>query len=86
LLTNIIKLDKQVKIYPNPATDKVTIVNSYGQPFIIKIYDLGGKVVKVMNLASDKIQINVQDLSTGVYIIELSSEKKNMQEKLIIHR
>jgi len=75
-----------MKIYPNPANDKITIENSYSQPFKIKMYNLEGEVVKNEFLLSDKIQINVRDLSNGVYILVFSSAKKNIQEKIIIHR
>ncbi|HOV11539.1 MAG TPA: T9SS type A sorting domain-containing protein [Bacteroidales bacterium] len=75
-----------MKIYPNPANDKITIENSYSQPFKIKMYNLEGEVVKNEFLLSDKIQINVRDLSNGVYILVFSSAKKNIQEKIIIRR
>jgi len=67
-----------MKIYPNPANDKITIENSYSQPFKIKMYNLEGEVVKNEFLLSDKIQINVRDLSNGVYILVFSSAKKNI--------
>lgn len=75
-----------MKIYPNPANDSITIENPYGQAFLIKIYDLEGNVVKREHIPSDKIQIDVQDLRNGVYILDFSSAEKNLQEKLVIHR
>lgn len=75
-----------MKIYPNPANDKITIENPYGQTFTLKIYDLTGKVVKNEIIPSDKKLINVQDLCNGVYVLEFSSAEKDIQEKLVIHR
>lgn len=75
-----------MKIYPNPANDKITIENPYGQTFTLRIYDLMGKVVKNEIIPSDKKQIDLQELCNGVYVLEFSSAEKNMQEKLIIHR
>jgi len=75
-----------MKIYPNPANDKITIENPYGQTFTLRIYDLLGKVVKNEIIPSDKKQIDIQDLCNGVYVLDFSSAEKNMQEKLVIHR
>jgi len=76
----------EMKIYPNPANDRITIENPYSQTFTLKIFDLMGKVVKYDIIPSDKKQIDVQDLCNGVYILEFSSAEKNMQDKLIIRR
>jgi hypothetical protein len=75
-----------MKIYPNPANDKVNIVNLWGQSALLKIYDLMGTVVKNEIIHGDKKEINVEDLSVGVYVLEFTSNDKSLQEKLIIQR
>jgi len=75
-----------MKIYPNPANDRVTIENKYKESFILKIYDLMGTLVRNELIQGDKKQINVEDLSNGVYIIEFTSKDETLQEKLIIQR
>ncbi len=75
-----------MKIYPNPANDKVTIENKYKESFILKIYDLMGTLVRNELIQGDEKQINVEDLCNGVYVLEFISKEKSLQEKLIIHR
>ena len=75
-----------MKIYPNPANDKVTIENKWGQSVLLKIYDLLGTVVKNEIIHGDNKQINVEDLSNGVYVLEFTSKDESLQEKLIIQR
>ncbi len=75
-----------MKIYPNPANDKVIIENIWRQSVLLKIYDLLGTVVINEIIHGDKTQIYVKDLCNGVYVLEFISEDKSLQERLIIHR
>ena len=77
------------EIYPNPAQDQVTIeFSTTSLPAnSINIYNLSGKVVKSYNFdeqASSSLDLNVSDLSTGVYLVKTESSKGSAVEKLII--
>ena len=65
-----------VRIYPNPATDQITIDLSKLDPSLmtgsstIEVYDMIGKQVK-QSVISNLTTMSVSDLSNGVYMIAL---------------
>ena len=68
---------KDVILYPNPATESVTIevpATFTGSSFAIS--DLTGRILKQGQLASTINQINLNELSTGVYLISFGTENK----------
>lgn len=73
--TSILESDfSDVKIYPNPANDFVTIENVNGITNI-QIHDLSGKLVldKQNNLNGNN-RLDVSDLQTGVYLVSVVNE------------
>lgn len=70
--------------YPNPAQDHVTI--SSDDAFqSVQVFDITGKIVLTRNEfnATEK-EINVSELSSGVYLLKVSSEGTSSTQKLII--
>ncbi len=68
-------------IYPNPATDVLNITSKNGlSANEIRISDLTGKVVKVQK---DVSVINVSDLSTGTYLIDITTNEGKATSKFI---
>ena len=79
----IINNDESIRIYPNPATDKV-IINFYKRPSVdMKIYNIVGDCVLQYNLIYNTNEIDISSLSKGVYVIKLTIEEKIIQQKLI---
>ncbi len=70
-------------IYPNPAKTTVTI--EYGSTtFNYNLYNNLGQLVASNKNNPGKAQINLSELSRGVYIIEIESGKDKLRKKLII--
>ncbi len=66
--------DKKVKsleIYPNPAEDFIVIPESAKK--MIKVYDLSGRLVA--NQRPDGNRLDVSNLESGYYILEMDSQK-----------
>ncbi|MFZ4399474.1 MAG: two-component regulator propeller domain-containing protein [Bacteroidales bacterium] len=78
-----INSDPVVDIYPNPVKD-VLIINSYNSQFDLKIFDVQGKVLlsKTLNLSENKIELN--NLSKGLYFVQLSDKSNTITKKLIV--
>ena len=75
--------DLSITLYPNPAKDAVNIQGDYSQFAMYGIYDLSGKTIAVKPLdASGKI--DVSQLQSGVYLLELFNKKSKISTKLII--
>ena len=71
------KLEKsQFAIYPNPATNEVTVKNIQGA-FSYNIYNVSGKLLRT---AANQVSnaINISDLSAGMYFLELA-DKNNIK-------
>ncbi len=79
-----------VSIYPNPATDEVTL--NWNRPESLKnvaltIYDISGKEVirqTIQVFPNQKIRIPIKGISSGIYQVILNTEIGIVAEKLII--
>lgn len=72
---------KIFKIFPNPVFDILTIQTPNNSSILsIKIIDILGETV----IETQKVStINIQELSNGIYIIAVTFEDKNYQQKFI---
>ena len=72
-------------VSPNPASDFITVSNSDNILVSgISITDLNGRVVKQNSYENvSNIQVNVSDLSSGVYMMNIKSEKGSVTKKII---
>jgi len=78
---------KWLKIYPNPAYDKVFVeLPGYNGKLRAVVYDLTGKMMCSGNMSNgDALDIN--NLFGGTYILMIRDEDGNIfRQKLIIHR
>ena len=69
-------------VYPNPANDfiNIEINNNYDSNFKISIYNsLGIKVIETSN----ENTINIEDLPSGMYFINVMTEKFSRTEKVM---
>ena len=72
-------------VSPNPANDFITVSNSENILVnTISITDLNGRVVK-QNSFSDvtNVQVNISDLASGVYMMNITSDKGSVTKKII---
>jgi len=69
LISNLI-VQNQLKIYPNPANESITISNTYRNPIPVKIINSLGQTVysKIIN-AESNLSINTAEMAKGIYII-----------------
>ena len=73
-----------IVIYPNPATDNLTIETS--QQADIEILNIEGQLIKSVSrqtASGNKTNVNVSDLPCGVYFIEVKTEKGVAIKKFI---
>ena len=73
----------EVAVYPNPVKDNLTIDLGEGQNGTIQIIDLAGKVIISETLNSNIFNVDLQNLSSGIYCLSISSQGKLHQSKLI---
>lgn len=68
-------------IYPNPATDKLMIVNSYSENATIAIYNLQGK--QEMSQKTGNEPVDISNLSKGIYIVRIIESGNIITNKFI---
>ena len=62
---------KELKLFPNPAKDKVKITKGDIQITRIEIYDLLGKLVQT---SSNQTEIDIAHFSRGIYFVKIYTE------------
>ena len=80
------ELNNAISMYPNPAQDQVTISNSSNiQLEKAVIYDMNGKMLNQIDLSTMQGEqvINISDLATGVYVVQLTSDTSSATKRLI---
>ena len=60
---------EKFSLYPNPSNDKITIKNAEVDSYV-HIRDLNGKIQKTIQVSANKMEIDLQSLSAGIYIIQ----------------
>ncbi len=67
----------QLLVYPNPATNQLTIVNQQSLTKTIEVYDVVGRKFDNLKMSrlENAIQIQVSDFSSGIYFIKATDEK-----------
>jgi hypothetical protein len=84
-LSNSEFLDTKFSLTPNPAKDYITISNSENILLnSISITDLNGRIVKQNSYSNvTNVQVNISDLASGVYMMNITSDKGSVTKKII---
>jgi choice-of-anchor B domain-containing protein len=77
--------DQSVSVYPNPANTELNI-KSEEQTFICRLFNNLGEVVKETKLFEKSAMLWVQDLSPGVYTLELQNSSNHTRKKILVDR
>ena len=85
-------LDNDLYIFPNPAPEFFYYqinVESDKSDVLVSIYDLEGRNVKSIireDISTGKFvdKVNIPELSSGIYIVEVAYEGKKLTKKVIV--
>ncbi len=73
------------RIFPNPASDNVTIESNYINIGIIEVFDLSGRcVLSRSQVDSKRCDIHVADLRAGCYFVRVTTNRTTEMLKLIV--
>lgn len=77
--------EADISVYPNPASDLVTINSLKEIIDTVRIFNLQGSVVHIESgLNAQSIDIDVSSYESGNYYLELSTQDKRYLKKLVI--
>jgi len=83
---NEIKNDSEMLIYPNPATSSISIKFPVNAEVIqVRIFNLLGELISNKMFEGNEIIVHdISNLSSGSYTVEVKSDNKSWQKKLVI--
>lgn len=74
----------QVQVYPNPAVDHI-MIKSNETPDEISIWDTRGNLVKkVDQIAAEKNEIDLSNVSTGIYFVKLRKGESSVSCRILV--
>ncbi|MFC1731234.1 T9SS type A sorting domain-containing protein [candidate division KSB1 bacterium] len=76
--------EENIKLYPNPSNDVIFVELENNRKSEFVIYDILGKVEKTGQFVNSKNQINISDLSKGMYIIQINDNNKTRSFKFSV--
>jgi len=77
-----------VELYPNPSNGIFSLEITDETINSIQVFDLSGKLVYSENVVDNEKQkeINLSNLTSGIYILKLTADKYILQSKLMINK
>lgn len=88
---NIAANVKNIKLFPNPATQTSTLNFSLAEKTNVRIsiFNVLGEALIVSNLGvktagNHNFEINTSELSKGIYFVKLESDEKSTNSKLVV--
>ena len=73
-----------MSIFPNPVKENFKIqLNNNQKIKVIRIFDINGRLVKLMNINLSSNQYNISSLKSGIYFLIIETDELQYQKKLI---
>ncbi len=80
---NNIKEEQSIELFPNPTSDLINLKNSTPIETRYALYDIFGKQILSQEYYSNQTQIDIGNLATGTYILEIQNESVN-ERRIVI--
>jgi Secretion system C-terminal sorting domain len=75
--------DKKINVYPNPVKDKVIIETNLMSDYTVDVFDITGRLLQSQNVNQAIIQLAINDLPNGVYLISVKSSAIQQMFKIV---
>jgi hypothetical protein len=79
---NDVLRNDEIKVFPNPATDYLTIQSS-DKLLQANLYSIHGSLVKSMEMNAASSTLSLKDLKHGVYILKLKTQHSSKTVKVV---
>lgn len=79
-----IKNTGELNIYPNPATDVVTIEHQHGNAAMITLYSIDGRLQRSIKAAASPQRLSTRHLPAGNYLISISSHGRTPERQQLV--
>jgi len=79
----VVMAPMSVRLYPNPFSDVITITSDQNLIESVKVYDLKGMLLYQMRDNSTEVNVNLSNLSSGIYLIKTASQNGETMHKVV---
>lgn len=80
-LTNTnFSLDEKISIFPNPTSNKISILSNNNEVSLVSIYDINGRTVLEINNTNT---VDISNLSNGMYYLKIKTNSGIVNKKII---
>lgn len=83
LATANFQLENHVLLYPNPASTLINIELENSTASKVTIFDMNGRKLKSVNIFNKKTAINISNLISGTYLMEITTDKGTVCKKIV---
>jgi hypothetical protein len=81
---NEIQAENNLKVYPNPSSDKIFVETNIQTNGILTLSNLLGQVIDYQSFTSNEIAVlHFQHAPKGVYVLTLKTDKGNLCRKVV---
>ncbi len=70
--------------YPNPATDYVRVAPEVAEPYRCQVYDLQGRLLRVVESDGGQATVDVSDLARGIYTLTIDQNGMTSNHKVVV--
>ena len=80
-------VDNPIVIYPNPFRNETTLKFSNPENYkvVVQLFDTRGKMVRIYDdVKTEKLVIKKEDLSEGIYLIQLNLNNRISRHSIVI--
>jgi hypothetical protein len=80
--------DQEFSMFPNPATDRVSISvrEGFSGDILVSVFSMDGRLLMQRKFqAAENVELSLGHLTAGAYLVKIFSGKKAETTKLIIH-
>lgn len=83
--TMIKDIDNSINIFPNPVFNNVLTINTnYPELLKLKLFDINGNLLIEKSIDANNKHIDLNHISDGIYIIQVSDQLKTLHQQKII--
>jgi len=82
--TNDLELAQQVRLFPNPATDKVLIYISDLEGEHLEVFNNFGQRLLERNINDSQIELNMKDWNAGIYFVKIKTAEGVVSKRFVL--
>jgi hypothetical protein len=73
-----------IELYPNPATDILTVRSDSPEPIEARISDLNGKLIREQFQLNSETTIDLSGFESGIYVLNLQAKDGTVHKKFVV--